>query len=115
MERKLTCIVCPRGCALTVSIEGEKVTVTGNTCPRGAVYGEAECTHPTRTVTSSARVANRTDTMVSVKTKEPVPKENIFDVMEKVHALKVDAPVNAGDVLIEDCFGTELIATATVK
>ena len=29
-ERNLTCIGCPLGCALKVTIDGENVTVTGN-------------------------------------------------------------------------------------
>ena len=36
--RELTCIQCPLGCPLTVTVDGDSVTVTGNTCPRGAVY-----------------------------------------------------------------------------
>ena len=30
--------------------------VTGNGCPRGAVYGKKECTHPTRVVTSTVKI-----------------------------------------------------------
>ena len=72
MKRNLTCIICPRGCTLTVETEGDKVSVSGNSCPKGAVYGIEETTRPTRTVTSVVRVSNREDTMVSVKTAEPV-------------------------------------------
>ncbi|MBQ5649116.1 MAG: NAD(FAD)-dependent dehydrogenase, partial [Clostridia bacterium] len=33
MERKLTCIICPLGCPLTVELaDGKVVKVTGNTC-----------------------------------------------------------------------------------
>ena len=40
-QKKLTCIVCPMGCSLTVTLEDGKVqSVSGNTCPRGAKYGE---------------------------------------------------------------------------
>ena len=37
METKdLTCIGCPLGCSLVVTMENNEVTsVTGNTCPRG--------------------------------------------------------------------------------
>ena len=39
-EKNLICICCPLGCPLTVTLEnGEVVSVTGNTCPRGAAYG----------------------------------------------------------------------------
>ena len=37
--RELTCIGCPMGCPLIVTMEaGEVISVTGNTCKRGDVY-----------------------------------------------------------------------------
>ena len=42
-ERKLTCIGCPMGCPLVVTMDGgEVVSVTGNTCKRGEIYGRKE-------------------------------------------------------------------------
>ncbi len=115
MERNLICIICPRGCALSVAGEENNLTVTGNACARGKDYAIAECTHPMRTVTSIVRVANREDTMVSVKTAAPIPKENIFDVMRQIRAAKVDAPIEAGTVILADIYGTEVVATKTVR
>ncbi len=114
MERDLICIICPRGCALHVSGEKDALQVQGNSCPKGAQYAVDECTHPTRTVTAVVRVANREDTMVSVKTAAPVPKEHIFDVMERLYATTVDAPVRAGDVIVADLYGTDVIATKNI-
>lgn len=113
MERTLTCIICPRGCTLTVTGERDALKVEGNACPKGAQYAIDECTHPVRTVTSVVRVANREDTMVSVKTATPVPKECIFEVMEAIRAASVDAPVAAGAVLLTVC-GAEIVATKTI-
>ena len=49
--RNLTCIGCPMGCPLTVKIEnGTVLSVEGNTCKRGAIYGKKEVTDPTRIV-----------------------------------------------------------------
>ena len=59
MTRDMTCIICPRGCALKVEIEGDNITVTCNSSPKGRQYAIDECTNPTRTVTSSVRVENR--------------------------------------------------------
>ena len=44
METKvMNCIMCPMGCEMTVTLEnGKFVSVTGNTCPRGAKYAETE-------------------------------------------------------------------------
>ena len=113
---EITCIQCPLGCALTVSVEGEAVTVTGNTCPRGAEYGKKEVMHPSRTVTSTVAIKNGVLPRLSVKTKTDIPKEKIFDVMEVIRKTNVTAPVRIGDVIIKDVCGTgaDVIATKTV-
>ena len=114
MEKKMICIICPRGCELTASIEGENVTVTGNACKRGTEYAKAECINPLRTITSVVRVANRNDTMVSVKTTCGVPKVKISEIMSVIREKTVDAPVTQGQVIIKDLFGADLIATKTI-
>ena len=114
MKKELTCIICPRGCSLTVNIENDKATVSGNACPKGQQYGIDECTAPTRTVTSIVRVTNREDTMVSVKSVAPVPKENIFDVMDKIRSTSVEAPVKIGDIIIPDLYGVDIVATKDI-
>jgi len=112
--KNLTCIICPRGCTLTVNEVDGILNVSGNACPKGEKYAIDECTHPTRTVTSIIRINNRNDTMVSVKTENPIPKENIFDVMEIIRKTEFSAPVNVGDIIIKDVFGTNIIATKRI-
>lgn len=114
MERKLTCIICPRGCALTANITENGVTVTGNSCPKGAEYATNECTNPIRTVTATVRVSNRYNTMVSVKTAAPVPKGKMMDVMAALRRTQVEAPVAIGDVVIADICGTSVVITKAV-
>ena len=104
--RELTCINCPLGCALTVTIDGESITVTGNTCPRGEAYGKKEVTDPTRIVTSTVPVDGGDIARVPVKTASDIPKGRIFDVMEAVHAVRAKAPVKIGDVIVRDAAGT---------
>ena len=115
MEKQLICIICPRGCRMVAERGENGIIVSGNACKRGEEYAIAEMTAPKRTVTSIVRVSNREDTMVSVKTKDPIPKENIFDVMEKIRSVSVEAPVKIGDVIIENLYGTCIIATKDVK
>lgn len=115
MTRDMTCIICPRGCALKVEINGDNITVTGNSCPKGRQYAIDECSNPTRTVTSSVRVENREDTMVSVKTASPIPKDKIFEVMRLIRAKSVCAPVGIGDIIIKDVFGTNIVATKNIE
>ncbi len=114
MNRTLTCIICPRGCTLTVSDESGEPVVTGQTCPRGKTYGIEECTHPVRTVTSSIRVGNRTNTMVSVKTSHPIAKEDIFAAMAQIRHAVVNAPIRREDVLLHNVCGADMIATCDV-
>jgi len=112
--RNITCIICPRGCGLVVEETAEGLKVLGNVCPRGEKYAIEECTHPTRTVTSFIRVDNREDTMVSVKTSNPIPKESMFEAMQKIRTAKVSAPIAIGDVLLADVFGADIIATKNI-
>ena len=114
MTRNITCIICPRGCAMTAEITAAGVTVTGHTCARGEEYAVAECTNPVRTVTATVRVANRADTMVSVKTENPVPKGNMMDVMEQLRSIRVNAPIAIGDEILPDVFGTRILATKNI-
>lgn len=116
--RELICIGCPMGCPLTVSLEnGEAVSVTGNTCPRGAAYGRKEVTNPTRIVTSTVRVRGGALAAVSCKTRSDIPKGKIFDVVRALKGIEVAAPVRAGDVLAADIAGTgvDIIATKNVS
>ena len=116
MKRELVCIVCPIGCALTVSDEDGELKVSGNTCPRGAIYGKNEVTNPTRTLTTTVRVGNREKTVVAVKSDRPIPKDMLFLAMEKINEARALAPVKIGDVICRDLLGVcDIIATAEVK
>ena len=118
-ERQLICIGCPMGCPLVVTLDGGKfVSVTGNTCPHGAEYGEKEVTNPTRIVTSSVFVegAESGAKTVSCKTGTDIPKGKIFDVIKDIKGLTVKAPVHIGDVVKAHVGGTDadMIATKEV-
>ena len=114
MNRKLTCILCPRGCTLEVSGQPEDLSVSGNSCPKGKDYAISECLHPTRTVTALVRIANRENTMVSVKTEAPVPKEHMMDVMDALREVRLDAPVTIGTVALDNLFGTRVLVTKNI-
>ena len=112
MTRNLTCIVCPRGCDRTVTLEaGKVISVEGNACRRGLTYAENECTHPMRTVTSTVRCKD--GSVVAVKTASPVPKEKVFAVMEMINSIVAECDVIPGTVLATDLLGTgaDLVVT----
>ena len=111
--RELTCIGCPIGCTLTVQISGEEICVSGNGCPRGEKYARDEVTCPVRMVTSTVALRGGTIARVSVKTLEPVPKDRVMDCMAEIRRVRVDAPVRAGSVILENCAGTGVRVVAT--
>lgn len=116
MEQMITCINCPVGCRMTVTLTDGKVTaVTGNTCKRGETYAHQECTAPVRMVTAAVPVTNRT-TPCSVKTRTPIPKAMISDCMTALSSVQITAPVGIGDVVLADVCGTgvDIIATRSI-
>ena len=114
-KRELVCVSCPMGCAITVELDdqGQVVSVTGNTCPRGDKYARQECTHPERMVTSSVKVEGGRLAVVPVKTSKPIAKELIFDCMKEINKVSLKAPVNIGDVVIHNVLNTDIDIVAT--
>ena len=101
MIKTLTCIECPIGCEIEVTMDGDKiVSLKGNSCPRGKIYAEAEVVCPKRVVTSTVRAEN--GEMIPVKTDRPVRKDAIFEVMQKINATTCKMPVALGDILVEN-------------
>ena len=116
-QKELICIGCPMGCPLQVTLmEGEVTEVTGNTCKRGEAYARKEVTNPTRILTSSVRVQGGELPVVSVKTREDIPKGKIRACMEALREIEVAAPVSIGDVVLKNIAGTgvDMVATKPV-
>ena len=112
-KRELTCIGCPMGCAITVTLEGKEVkTVTGNTCPRGEAYARKEVTDPTRIVTSTVHVRGGKVPMINVKTASDIPKGKIFACIADLKGLTISAPVKIGDIVLENAAGTGVAIVA---
>ena len=137
--KEIICITCPKGCRLKV--DEESFAVTGNSCPRGAVYGANELRSPVRVVTSTV-VVEPAGTSIArpqspdclprtsdacpyggagrdlprrlpVKTDRPIPKGKIFEVMAEIAKVRVHAPVRVGDILIPNVAGTDGNVVAT--
>ena len=109
----ITCINCPVGCRMEVTHEGGNVlSVKGNTCKRGDAYARQECVSPERMVTAVAPVRDR-DMPVSLKTQRPIPKRKIDDCMRAIMAKPFEAPIAAGQTLIENVCGTGVNVIAT--
>lgn len=119
MERKeLICIGCPLGCNLTVEMDGgQVVSVNGNTCKRGDDYARKELTDPRRIVTSTVPVAGGNLPVVSVKTASDIPKGKIRQCLCALKGVTLTAPVQIGDVIVENVAdtGVDVIATKSIS
>lgn len=116
--RELTCIGCPLGCALTVTMEGKEVKeVKGNTCVKGDIYARKEVTNPTRIVTTTVKVSGGAVPMINVKTRSDIPKDKIFECAAALKGLTIQAPVTIGDIVLENVAGTgvDIVAAGNVE
>ena len=119
MNKTLTCIVCPIGCQLEVTLDdsGKVTEVSGNTCKRGHDYAVTEFTDPRRTLTTTVRITGSdTDRFLPVRTSSPIPKPKLFEAMEAANKIEVKAPVKVGDTVISDFIesGINLIACKSI-
>ncbi len=113
--KEIICIVCPRGCQLTVD-EANGYAVTGNGCPRGAAYGKSELQNPTRVLTSTVRLTGAALRRLPVKTDRAIPKGKLREAMALLDTVVAHAPVTEGQVLVADLLGTgaNLVATREI-
>ena len=114
MTRKLTCIECPQGCVLSVNVENGKVAgITGSKCAKGEKYAVREIENPVRILTSTVLSEGLSLKMVPVRTDHPIPKGSILKAMKEIKKMRIDQPLCAGDVIVENFAGSgvNLIAT----
>ena len=111
---ELVCIVCPIGCRLTIEIKGEgEISVTGNRCPKGDIYGREEMLSPKRVVTAVVRTDSRTFPYIPVRTDKPLPRALIPELIEDLARQTVRLPAVRGAVLIEDYRGSGVNVVTT--
>lgn len=109
MEKKeMICIVCPVGCRLEILKDKKSETgyiVKNATCSKGEAYALKELTSPTRAVTSTVRIKNGLLKRLPVRTDGSISKDKIFECINIINAIEVEAPIKIGDVIIENILG----------
>ena len=103
MKKEFICIVCPRGCRITVD---EEMNISGNKCPRGKTYVETELKNPKRILTTTVKTIFKHCPRVSCKTDQPIPKNLIFDAMTIINQVEIHEPLKIGDIIIENILNT---------
>jgi len=118
MIKKLTCIECPRSCALNVDIENcQIVKVEGGKCPKGGEYAKTEIENPLRILTGTVLAQDLALKMIPVKTDKPIPKARISQAASEIKKIKIKRPLHAGDIIVPNFLGLDvnLIATRDAK
>jgi len=118
MIKEFTCIICPNGCDIEADIENGRVLFTeGEKCKRGITYIEQELINPQRNIATSIEVMGGHLPLASVRLTAPIPKDRIFDVMEEIKKIKIEAPVSIGQIIICDVLSlnSDVIATKEVN
>lgn len=104
----LVCINCPVGCRLAVDLDenGEFYSVTGNSCPRGAIYAKEEIMLPKRMLTTTVRTNSDMHPCLPVVSVRPVPKELLLDCINFLKGVKIKLPVKRDEIIAMDILGT---------
>ncbi len=111
---EMICVTCPMGCTLQVTHDNETVlNVDGNTCRRGLAYVQQELTDPRRMVATTVRVNGGLHPLVPVYTAAPFPKPKIFNLLDALREVEVDAPVTINQVVLADALGTGIDIVAS--
>ena len=102
--KEMICITCPKGCHL--HIDEKTLQVTGNGCPRGVIYAQAELTNPMRTVTSTVAIRGSFLARCPVRTSAPIPKSKMKELVALLKNYTLTSPVRTGDTVVKNVFGT---------
>ncbi len=117
MKKELICISCPQGCRLAVDFDeiSGNCIVSGNSCPRGAVYAKQELTDPRRVVTAVMKTDDPENPLIPVRTDKPYPRAEIPALLNRLYQMSVKTPVKCGESVWENIDGTgiNIIATET--
>ncbi len=105
-QTNFVCIGCPVSCPLQLEHRGDEILeIAGNECNRGAKYARQEFTDPRRALSTTVAISGALWGRVPVKTLLPVPKDRVIEAARVIHGVRVEAPVELGQVLLEDVLG----------
>lgn len=107
---QFTCIMCPVGCQLTATKINGKIKIEGNSCPRGAIYGEKEATHPERMITTIKKYKDGT---ISLKLSNPIAKELVPKCLKEIANCAEPKNIKIGEPLITGVLGTKIDVVVT--
>lgn len=116
-ETKIICVACPKGCRLKVNRDGDTFIVSDQGCKKGEQYAKQEMTDPRRMVATTVQIENSPHPLLPVYTATPFPKAKIKLLLKELKTIKVRAPIQMGQVVVENAVGTgiNIIASREIK
>lgn len=111
--KELTCILCPKGCHITIEKDHEEYIINGHSCKRGLAYAKQEYENPLRGLQTTVQTIFPEYPRVSVKLDKAVPIEQLDDIMNICHQILIDKNLTTGEIIVENICGTgaNLVAT----
>ncbi len=117
-EQDLVCIICPAGCELEVSGDGDEWQVRHHRCVKGIEYARKEVTAPERELTSTVALrGSAREKRLPVRLDRPIAKSLILPVVAVIRQATAQAPVEMGDLILGDVLGlgVNVIASRSVR
>ena len=114
-EKKVTCIICPESCKISVIVKDDSAVAKGAKCPRGEEYAIKEIKEPRRIFTSTVRLDRGIYRVCSVKTSSPIKKDDWIKAREIIYKMKVKAPIEMNQILIKDFLEKDINLVSTRK
>ena len=113
-EKEIICVGCPKGCRIKIEARGDEIEkISGYSCQEGISYAKEEFNNPTRILPTTVRVKGGEFSLVPVKTAEAIPRDKLLPAMDVIAEVVVEAPVDIGDVIIENILNTGVDVVAT--
>ncbi len=114
-EKKLTCVMCPLGCAVTVRSDefGNITEVIGAGCKKGEAYAKEEVIAPMRVLTTTIPIAGAYMGRLPVRSSGFIPRDRILDCIRELKKMKIKKMYRSGDIVVGNILGlgVDIIAT----
>jgi len=112
----IVCINCPMGCKIKLTVDEKTdrvIHIEGNECKQGERYALDEFRNPTRVLTATVRTTSVKNPLLSVRTKKPIPKDKVKELMYSLAKIRVKPPIKVGQVVESNIMDMDIDLIAT--
>lgn len=114
--REYTCIVCPKSCHGTLTVDGDTFKTENFGCKNGERYAINEYTDPKRVLTTTVTLNDGLFHLLPVVSDGEISRKVFKDCLDALYDISVDAPVSAGDVIVKNILdtGVDIVAARSI-